>query len=96
MGVLAVRLGLPLANPQDSVPSCLGAHHQSHNPILTLKTRVSRLLPAMHRTTYDLFEAAKGGSRLDAATAIAFGAEINAKNVIGFTPLHYACWRRAA
>lgn len=48
----------------------------------------------MNQLTSDLFEAARVGSVDDAATAIAFGANINAVNCVGMTPLHYACWRR--
>jgi ankyrin repeat protein len=47
----------------------------------------------MDTQTFDLFEAARTGTKDDAALAIAFGANINARNVIGFTPLHYAAWR---
>lgn len=47
----------------------------------------------MNSTTFDLFEAAKAGTKDDAALAIAFGADINAQNHIGFTPLMYAAWR---
>ena len=50
----------------------------------------------MDKLTFDLFEAAKSGSVEDAALALAFGANINGRNAIGFTPLMYACWRRNA
>lgn len=46
----------------------------------------------MSGTTAALFDAARSGCVDDAATALAFGANANARNAIGFTPLHYACW----
>ena len=47
----------------------------------------------MDSVTFDLFEGAQCGRKDDVALAIAFGANVNARNAIGFTPLMYACWR---
>lgn len=48
--------------------------------------------PGLSPITAELFSAARGGSAEDAASALAFGAEVNARNSWGYTPLMYASW----
>lgn len=47
----------------------------------------------MDAVTTLLFQAARDGTVDEAAEALAFGANMNARNSLGLTPLMYACWR---